>query len=129
MRPSDFFLITDKRFLNFVLFGGLNTLTTYALYLLLSCVMHYQLAYLIAYLVGIIIAYLLNLNLVFNSSSSLRKVLLYPFIYLIQYFLGAGLMYLMITIFYLSHTVAPLITIALLLPVSFFLNKRILVNL
>ncbi|MES1981095.1 MAG: GtrA family protein [Pseudomonadota bacterium] len=116
----------DKRFVSFVLFGGLNTAVTYLLYLALSNSLHYQLAYLIAYGIGIVIAYVLNSRWVFNVASSARKILCYPLIYLVQYLFGAGLMYLFLKVFSLPNALAPLLVIILLLPISFYMNKRIL---
>lgn len=120
--------VVPKRFISFVFFGGLNTAVTYLLYLGLSQALHYQLAYLIAYFAGIVLAYLLNLRFVFNAQSSLKKMLRYPFIYVVQYLLGAGLMYLMLSVLNLPNALAPLCVTALLLPVSYLMNKKILVT-
>jgi putative flippase GtrA len=120
--------LLDKRFISFVLCGGLNTVVTYLLYLLLASVMHYQVAYLIAYTSGIALAYMLNLHLVFNEQSSFRKVVCYPLIYLTQYLLGAGLLYLFVSMLGLSNALAPLLVIVMLLPVSYFMNKKVLIN-
>ena len=117
-----------NHFFSFLLCGGLNTVVTYLLYLLLSCVVHYQLAYLMAYITGIVLAYGLNLRFVFNEKSSLRKIVSYPIIYGVQYVLGAGLMFLLLRVLGLPNVVAPLIVIVLLLPVSYYLNKKILVS-
>ena len=119
--------LLSKRFINFVFFGGVNTAVTYLLYLLLSYVMHYQLAYLIAYASGIVFAYILNLLFVFNAQSSFKKILGYPLIYVVQYLLGAALMYLLLSIFGLPNAVAPLVVAVLLVPVSYYMNKMILV--
>ena len=111
-----------------MLCGGLNTVVTYLLYLLLASVMHYQVAYLIAYTSGIALAYMLNLHLVFNEQSSFRKAVCYPFIYLTQYLLGAGLLYLFVSVLGLSNALAPLLVIVMLLPASYFMNKKVLTN-
>lgn len=122
---ADFF---NKRFVIFLFCGGLNTIVTYLLYLLLSCMVHYQVAYLIAYITGIVLAYGLNLRFVFNAQSTLRKIISYPIIYGIQYLLGAGLMFLLLSVLRLPNVLAPLIVIVLLMPVSYCLNKKILVS-
>jgi putative flippase GtrA len=118
--------LSSNRFFRFLLSGGINTVATYLLYLLLASVMHYQAAYLIAYTSGIALAYMLNLRLVFNAQSSLGKVVRYPLIYLIQYFLGAGLLYLLVSVLSLPNALAPLIVIILLLPISYYMNKKVL---
>ena len=99
--------LSGNRYFLFLLSGGINTVATYFIYILLASVLHYQLAYLIAYVVGIVIAYILNLRLVFNSKSSLRKMVRYPFVYLTQYLLGAGLLYILVDVLTLSNVIAP----------------------
>ena len=116
----------DKRFIGFLLCGGLNTLVTYVLYVSLANVMHYQLAYVLAYAAGIALAYLLNVRLVFNARSSLGKMVRYPLIYVAQYLLGASLLYVFVSVLGLSNALAPLLVIALLVPVSYLMNKKVL---
>lgn len=120
--------IFDKRFIGFIAFGGLNTVVTYAVYLLLTGVMHYQWAYLIAYVAGIALAYMFNLRLVFRARSSIGKVILYPVIYPVQYAFGAGLMDLLVRVLDFSRIWAPLLVVALLMPVSFLTNKALLIG-
>ena len=115
-----------KKFFRFIFFGGINTAATYGIYILLSQLIHYQTAYLVAYVSGIALAYLLNLLFVFNTRSSTKKALTYPIIYIVQYLLGALLMYLFLGKLNLSNAVAPLIVAVLLLPVSYYMNKRVL---
>lgn len=122
---SDF---AGKRFFSFLIFGGVNTAVTYLLYLWLSDMMHYQTAYFIAYISGIVLAYLFNLRYVFEATNSLKKFVLYPLIYVVQYLAGAFLMYLFLQILYLPNAVAPLIVIIMLLPISYLLNKKVLLN-
>lgn len=117
---------TGKQFLGFVVGGGLNTAITYGLYLLLNSVVHYQWAYLISYVLGITLAYFINVGMVFKTHSSLKKMMAYPFIYIFQYLIGAALLYLLVGWFSFPAAYAPLLIIALLLPVSYMLNKALL---
>lgn len=128
MRQNNLHKLSRKRYFLFLLCGGINTASTYILYLLLICMINYQLAYLIAYILGIAFAYILNLRLVFNAKPSLGKAVRYPLIYLIQYLLGAGLMYLLVSVITLPSTLAPLLVIILLLPISYYMNKKVLDN-
>lgn len=111
-----------------MLWGGLNTAVTYVFYLRLASLMHFQLAYLFSYLAGIAFAYFLNLRLVFAARSSRRKALLYPFIYFAQYVLGAALMQLLVGVLELSSTLAPLLVVIILLPATYYLNKKLLTD-
>lgn len=117
-----------KRFIVFVFFGGLNTAVTYVMYLLLSSIMHYQVAYFIAYASGILLAYVVNLLYVFKSHSSVKKIVKYPVIYVIQYFLGAIFMYFLLDVFLLPNVLAPLLVAVLLLPTSYYMNRKVLDN-
>lgn len=121
--------LSDSRrsvFFLFILSGGFNTGITYGAYLVLLQFMSYQLSYAISYILGITLAYILNLRFVFNAKSSLGKVVRYPLIYLVQYLLGAGLLYLLVSVLRFSSMFAPLFVIAVLLPVTFLMNKKIL---
>lgn len=128
MLRNNLYYLSNKRYFRFLLSGGINTFSTYLLYLLLSSVMHYQVAYLLTYISGIALAYVLNLRLVFNAQSSLSKIVRYPLIYLLQYIVGAGLLYLLVSVLNLSNTLAPLIVIVILLPVSYVMNKKLFIS-
>ena len=118
---------SGKRFNVFVMFGAINTAVTYFIYLILSQIMFYQVAYFLAYVSGIILAYILN-SFVFSSQSTFRKMILYPFIYVIQYLIGAVLMYLLLELLGLPNAIAPLLAMVLLAPISYYLNKKFLTN-
>ena len=120
--------LQNHRLIKFIFFGALNTAVTYLIYIVLSWYVHYQVAYFIAYASGIALAYLLNIRFVFKEKSSVKKVLGYPLVYAIQYFLGAGLMYIFLTVFSLPNTLSPLIVTALLIPIAYYMNKKILVG-
>ena len=49
--------LTNRPFLRFLLGGALNTIVTYAVFLGLSLVVHYSIAYTITYLVGMVLSY------------------------------------------------------------------------
>ena len=115
-----------RRFLVFVLCGGINTAVTYLLYLLLMRLVHYQVAYLAACLVGIALAYVVNLRVVFGSQSSAGKILRYPLVYLGLYVFGAAQLYLYVDLLHFSATLAPLLVVAVQAPVSYLLNKKVL---
>lgn len=112
-----------KKFIVF-LFGGLsNTVITYILYYLFINFFSYKISYTLAYLIGILYSYLFNSIIVFKSTISLFKFLKYPSIYIIQYLLSITIIYVSIEFFYINKNYAPIISIILLIPVSFMLNK------
>lgn len=115
-----------RRWINFLIGGGLNTGLTYCLYLLLSYVIDYQIAYAIAYVAGIVFAYFFNSKVVFKVEHSLIGMLVYPTIYLVQYIFGALLLNLLVEHLHLHKAIAPILVILLLLPSSYLLNKIVL---
>lgn len=115
-----------RRWVSFLIGGGLNTLLTYGIYLLLNMYMSYQKSYVIAYVSGIIFSYLFNAHVVFNVKKSWKGLMAYPLVYLLQYALGALLLSLMVEKLGIPEEFAPLLIIVLLLPVTYLLSKTIL---
>ena len=115
-----------RRWISFLIGGGLNTGLTYCLYLLLSYLIDYQIAYAIAYMAGIVFAYFFNSKVVFKVEHSLLGMLIYPTIYLVQYIFGALLLNLLVEHLHLHKAIAPILVILLLLPSSYLLNKIVL---
>ncbi|WP_252272060.1 GtrA family protein [Pseudomonas subflava] len=112
-----------NRFVRFLFSGGLNTLFTYALYLLLIMVLPYQVSYAIAYAVGIALAFILNRTYVFESHRGTLSLLLFPLVYVAQYVLGAGMMWGLVDGLHLSPLLAPLLVVVMTIPVTFVLSR------
>jgi putative flippase GtrA len=110
----------------FLLFGVINTLLTYGLYLLLLLAVSYPAAYSASYVVGIFLSYVLNARFVFREPLRLSKALQYPVVYIVQYFLGLGLLYLMVEVFHLSEVVAPLAVVLMTVPCTFVLSRYVI---
>lgn len=114
------------RWLRFLLSGGLNTGLTYALYLALNFMMAYQLAYLLSYVIGIVISYLLNARFVFRVPVSLKGLLAFPLVYVVQFLTSAALLALFVEFDWLSETMAPLAAIAVTVPITYLALKIVL---
>lgn len=119
-------LLKQHQWLRFVLAGGVNTLFSYIIYLVLSVVMEYQLAYLIAFIFGVLFSYWLNARMVFNASLSWRGLLAFPLVYLVQYAVSAASLELFVSYWNLSYVTAPLIVTIAMVPVSYVLSKFII---
>ena len=116
----------NNEIIKFMVVGGINTLSTYIIYVLCVLFVKFTIAYTIAYLVGIIISFYLNTIFVFQSNISFKKFLKFPFIYVIQYFIGLFLLHLIVEFFKLNKLVAPILVIILTFPVTFVLSRKIL---
>ncbi|WP_434682062.1 GtrA family protein [Pseudomonas sp. R1-18] len=103
--------------------GGVNTALTYGLYLLLLLYFPYAVSYTISYISGILLAYVLNRFFVFKSHRGIRSILLLPLIYLVQYLLSLVILWWWVEQLHFDARVAPLIAIAITLPVTFVLSK------
>lgn len=112
--------------LRFVLVGGLNTAVTYGLYVVLLSWLGYQLSYAVAYIVGIIFSYFLNAKAVFKVRTSLLKLFLFLFIYVLQLGGGAVLMHVLIVWLGIRKEVAPLAVLFVMVPASFFLVRTVM---
>jgi putative flippase GtrA len=111
----------------FVLSGGLNTLATYLLYLLLLNFLHYQIAYATSFIAGILLSYVLSTRFVFRTTHSWVKFSLFPLVYLISYAAGAAVLALSVNRLGIDQRIAPLVSACVTLPLSFVLSRLILV--
>jgi putative flippase GtrA len=119
---------TDKRFLRFVICGGLNTLLGYLIYLMLLSVADYRVAFTLSFLISIVFAYGLNARFVFDVKFSWRTLSRYPIVYIIQYVLGFLLLTLEVNLFGFDKRFCPLLNVAIQVPVTFLLNKWFLIG-
>lgn len=106
--------------------GALNTGSTFVLYWLLLLVVEYRVAYAISFAAGILLSYVVNTRFVFKTVHSLRKMVLFPLVYLVGYFAGALVLQLSVSRFGVDTRLAPLISICATLPLTYVLSKLIL---
>lgn len=117
-----------NRFLKFIGAGVINTIASYLLYVIVVLFLSYQVSYAISFIFGIILSFILNTKYVFEVKQTLKKFVLFPFVYLVQYLLGAFMMNYIIEIIEVNKFLAPLVVTVCLLPVSYLLSKKILVR-
>ena len=113
------------QFLRFLIAGGTNTLTTYAIYCALLYLINPYWSYVAAFIAGIFISYALNLKFTFTAEHSAVKMISYPFVYAAQLVLGISVLHLCLKAG-VSETLAPLFAIAASVPVTFFLSRWII---
>ena len=115
--------IISHETLRFLIAGGCNTLAGYLLYLTLLSFSNYYIAYTLSFLASILIAFVINSCFVFKARILWRRLVQYPVLYFLQYFVGLILLFILITWLGVNEKVAPLINAALLTPLSFIANK------
>ncbi|MDQ6765250.1 MAG: GtrA family protein [Verrucomicrobiota bacterium] len=115
-----------RSFVRFVLFGVVNALTTYALYLALLRVVSYAAAYTVSYVAGIFISYYLNSRFVFKERLDPVKALQYPLVYVAQYCLGITLLYVFVKVAHFDQRIAPVLVLVASIPLTYSLSKLLI---
>lgn len=116
-------IIYSWTFLRFLISGGFNTAITYAIYLMLLMFFPYKTSYTVSFASGIVIAYSLSRYFVFKKETGFKSKFLFPFIYAIQYSLGLAIVWFSVEHLGIPETIAPIISICLTIPVTYFLTK------
>lgn len=109
--------------IRFLMAGGLNTVITYLIYLIALHPLGYAYAYTLSYVSGLLLAYTLNRKFVFRSHRGWVSFWLMPAVYLAQYALGLGIVWLWVEQLGWRPEPAPLIAIACSLPITFVMSK------
>lgn len=119
--------MSDKKSLTnlvkFVIGGVINTAFTFFLYLSLQIVLPYQVAYAVAFAVGIVFSYWFNAIIVFKTHISWKGFFAFPLVYLVQYLISAMLLGFFVERVGVPQRFAPLIVIALTIPITFVLTR------
>jgi putative flippase GtrA len=113
-------------FLRFVGVGVANTAATYALFLGLNLVLHYQVAYGIAYATGVAISYALNTRWVFRRKGDWVGLLAFPLVYLVPYAINLVLLHALVELWGVSEWLAPAIVIVVSVPITFVLARLLI---
>lgn len=114
--------------IRFLAGGALNTGSTFVLYWLLLLMMDYRAAYALSFATGVLLSYVINTRFVFRTRHSLRKLLLFPLVYLATYLAGAIVLQAAVAGFGVNETIAPLLSICATLPLSYLLTRLVLSN-
>ena len=112
-------------FARFLVAGAINTAITFALFEALRRVIPYLAAYSIAYASGIALSYVLNAGFVFRRRKTIASALRFPLVYVVQYAMGVGLLWVLVDVAKLNESFALLLVIAASIPVTFLLSRLI----
>lgn len=109
----------------FILSGTLSTAVMYGIYLVLNLILNYQVSYFISYVATVIFSYVLNAYFVFKIPMSWKTFMQFPLVYVVQYVCSAIGLEILVRLG-VSETIAPLIAIVFLLPLTYFLSRLIM---
>ena len=115
-----------QRWLRFIVGGGINTGFTYLVYLCVNEFLPYHVAYLIAYTMGVIFSYWFNARVVFRVPLSWKGLATYPVVYVVQYLISALCLGGLVEFFRISELIAPLIVVAVMIPITYLMSKFVL---
>ena len=111
----------------FVLTGFFNTITTYAIYLILNYFdIYYLLSYFFAFLTALIITTFLNIRFTFLNEFNFKKISIYGIYYTCYWFLSSFLIALQVEFLNINETYAPLLTLLILIIPHFLISKKII---
>lgn len=115
-----------REFVRFLVGGFFNTAFSYAIYLAILPVTDPFVAYTSAFVCGILSGYAINTFFVFRSQWSWKRLCAFPLVHAVNYVLGAAILWLAIGPLGVDKRLAPLLSIAMTIPVNFLLTKLII---
>jgi putative flippase GtrA len=113
------------QFARFLIAGAVNTVASYATFLLLLWFMPYLAAYTIAYVVGVAISYVLLTSFVFATPRRIATALRFPLVYVAQYLIGSAVIVVLVERWNVRAPIAAIVAIFATIPVSFLLSRTI----
>ena len=116
--------VADSR-VRYLVAGVSTTAFSYLLYVVLLSFLSPMPAYVLAYVAGIAWAYTVNSLWVFRGRWRWRGLAAYPLVYLLQALLSFALFALLVERAGLHPLWAPLVTVAVMLPVGYWLGRAI----
>jgi len=117
---------SSRQIARFVVVGALNSGLSYLAYLALLKWVSYRWAYSLAYVAGIFLSFFLNSRRVFRVRLRWRNLLRYPVVYVVQYLLGYVVLYAAVDLAGIDSRLAPVVVLAVTVPVTFVLSRRVL---
>jgi putative flippase GtrA len=110
----------------FLIAGMINTLVGYFIYVFLLLIVKYTYAYLISFVLSVCFSYWINSRFVFRVRMSIKSMFRYPIVYSVQIMFSMVMMYLLVEKLFFPKIIAPLIVVAITVPISFILSRKIM---
>jgi putative flippase GtrA len=112
----------------FIIIGVSNVIFTYIVYLLANIVAAYTVAFTVSFSFGILFSAYWNSRYSFSTRLTVGRLAVFTFVCLINYFIGLAILKLLVETFDVHEAVAPLLTIAVMVPISFVGTRFALVG-
>lgn len=114
--------------IRFVLVGGVNTGTYYALYLLLLNRLPYVAAHVLAFVLSMIGSFFLTSYFTYRTRPTWRKFLLFPLTNAANFVITTAGVYLLVGVAGVDDRYAPLISAGAAIPVTFVVSRTIMLR-
>lgn len=116
----------EKRFIRFLLVGGINTIVgygTFAIFIYFNY--HYYFSYIMSYVIGIANSYIWNKLFTFKSKNkSYRELLRFISVYLISFVIGSIFLYTAVDMLKINEYVAGLINLIFVTLISWIGHNK-----
>jgi len=127
MQSKDEILVLARQFIKFGIVGVSSTLITLAVYYVLVFLsVHYAIAYAVAFAISVMNAFYWNRRFVFKQASEKIKIKQIAKVYVSYGFtllISTCILMLFVDVIGISDMIAPIITLCIIVPMNFFLNK------
>jgi putative flippase GtrA len=110
----------------FIFFGGVNAVLGYGIYVACLAIMNYRAAYSVTVVCSFFFSYYFNAQFVFRRKMTWSTALLYPLVYVMQYLVGLGILYIAVELFHVSTFLAPFFVLVLTVPLTYLANRYLL---
>lgn len=114
--------------IRFAVVGAGRTVLSFALYLCLTLVAPYWLAYTMSFVVSIIFSAIVSGRYVFLVGPTARGYLLYGGVYVLNYLVSLGLLVVLVEWLGLPEYIAPVPIVVCMFPVNFIAERFVLVS-
>lgn len=118
----------NTEFTRFVVVGVINTLTYYAIYLVLHNLLSlpYLVAHLAGFLISLNISFFLNCYVTYRIKPTLKKYLYFPLTQVVNISVSTLLIFVFVEFLKLNSNIAPFAAVLFTVPITFIISSKIL---
>lgn len=118
----------NTEFTRFIAVGVINTMTYYAIYLMLhnAFSMPYLLAHIIGFVISLNVSFFLNSYVTYKVKPTLRKYLLFPLTQVVNMSVSTSLIFIFVEFLKIDSNIAPFAAVLFTIPVTFLVSSKIM---
>jgi putative flippase GtrA len=121
-------MVYFKEARSFIVVGTSNTVITYIIYIIINMYYSYTIAFTVSFGIGILYSAFWNSRVSFATPLTAKRLTVFAIFCVINYFIGLQTLKFLIENLSINESVAPLVAIILLVPLSFFVTRLALVG-